>query len=504
MKKIFLIISLITWGWMFLTGQEIVYGEYFIDAKVNYGEATPITINDVGNEIELDFNVPVSSLNEGIHHLFVRFKDSNDRWGQTMHFPFFVKKREVQYIVYGEYFIDEQTPFGTGQSLILSPVDTSWTQVIQSLPVDNIPDGIHKLFTRFQDNTGKWTQTMIFNIFIKHQKMLVIESGEYFFNEDPGFGNGFPINVDSLEEEITIIDVLSSAPVNLSPGQHKLFFRFKDNMGKWSQTFWDYACIGIIEGRYSTDAELYCSGDSIRFLYDGPTTDLAVYNWDLNQDGVFNDLQTNGNAFTYLPSIAVNDTSTFYYRINTGECINANIKEDSLVVAINSPIVIEVDAIENETGNQTDGSIDVSIGGGTAPYQFEWMLNNEIIAVEEDIQDLAAGDYTLLVTDQNDCTESINIIVDQISGINDLWRKNLLIYPNPTNGVINIQFTDEVSEKVSIDLFDQMGKNLFSQNHLLNPNNVFKIDLRLFPRGTYTLRITGQKGSINKRIVLSN
>jgi len=56
----------------------------------------------------------------------------------------------------------------------------------------------------------------------------------------------------------------------------------------------------------------------------------------------------------------------------------------------------------------TDGTIDITVIGGTPPYKFLWSTGEEI----EDIQNLAVGDYTILVEDDNQCTtqETIPVI----------------------------------------------------------------------------------------------
>ncbi|MBK8339689.1 MAG: SprB repeat-containing protein [Flavobacteriales bacterium] len=51
----------------------------------------------------------------------------------------------------------------------------------------------------------------------------------------------------------------------------------------------------------------------------------------------------------------------------------------------------------------TDGSIDVTTTGGTAPYLFNWTGPNGYTAVGEDISALGAGIYNLSITDANGC-----------------------------------------------------------------------------------------------------
>ncbi|NVJ45850.1 MAG: SprB repeat-containing protein, partial [Cytophagia bacterium] len=58
---------------------------------------------------------------------------------------------------------------------------------------------------------------------------------------------------------------------------------------------------------------------------------------------------------------------------------------------------------------ESNGAIDITISGGTAPYTYSWS-NGEIT---EDINSLSAGDYTVIVTDLNGCTINETITVTE-------------------------------------------------------------------------------------------
>lgn len=62
----------------------------------------------------------------------------------------------------------------------------------------------------------------------------------------------------------------------------------------------------------------------------------------------------------------------------------------------------------------TNGAIDLSISGGTSPYNVSWS-NSE---TSEDISNLSAGDYTVTITDDNGCTYSETITVTEIPSMN--------------------------------------------------------------------------------------
>ncbi len=112
------------------------------------------------------------------------------------------------------------------------------------------------------------------------------------------------------------------------------------------------------------------------------------------------------------------------------------------------------------------------------------------------LQPAATGTYAVSGTDQNKCTNSASGIVqvDACLKLSDQAGLNgILIFPNPSNGQLNIQVN--TAERVLIT--DQLGKLIMSVD-VAEGNNV--LDLNGFSKGVYYLSF-GEKPGATKVII---
>ncbi len=97
----------------------------------------------------------------------------------------------------------------------------------------------------------------------------------------------------------------------------------------------------------------------------------------------------------------VNDLSEGIYSLTVTDINNCILNIDNIELIAPSIMAVTLDGFQNSFCNGiTDGSIDVTINGGTVPYTYLWNNGN----VNEDLSNLDAGDYQLTVTDMNGCT----------------------------------------------------------------------------------------------------
>lgn len=72
----------------------------------------------------------------------------------------------------------------------------------------------------------------------------------------------------------------------------------------------------------------------------------------------------------------------------------------------NGPIISN-SAVSEAGCSSTDGSVDITISGGSMPFTFNWSDNS----INEDLDSVSAGDYSVTITDDNNCVTVGNFIV---------------------------------------------------------------------------------------------
>lgn len=109
-----------------------------------------------------------------------------------------------------------------------------------------------------------------------------------------------------------------------------------------------------------------------------------------------------------------------------------------------APAPITVDALlSDHSGFEVgcggnDGAIDLNVSGGLPPYQFSWSGPNGFAALDEDLSGLAAGNYSVLISDANNCTASRAFVLQAPAAL----TANLVVTSNEcdatSNGAINL------------------------------------------------------------------
>lgn len=175
-----------------------------------------------------------------------------------------------------------------------------------------------------------------------------------------------------------------------------------------------------------------------------------AYLWNDSQ-GQTNNVATNLSAGTY--GVVVTD---------------GNGCEDSVSVTIisGSTMTVNVDVTHESCPDEQDGIIAASVSGGQPPYEYLWS-NGETTAV---IENLAVGDYTLTVSDDDDCIVTLIIPIENEGG--DCIHIPTAISPNAdgANDTWVIGGLEDYPDAV-VEIYNRWGSLLFSSNDYQNDWN---------------------------------
>jgi len=117
-----------------------------------------------------------------------------------------------------------------------------------------------------------------------------------------------------------------------------------------------------------------------------------------------------------------------------------------------------------------------------------------------------ATTYSVTVSNPPCTTTSTDNITITVSGIEDYELSGLTLYPNPTNGIVNVEFEkDNVQWKgAKFSLFDMYGKLLLVETSHSASVQPAQIDLSPYADGVYTLQIETSQGIVTRKVVKQN
>lgn len=152
-------------------------------------------------------------------------------------------------------------------------------------------------------------------------------------------------------------------------------------------------------------------------------------------------------------------------------------------------IAVSVDANAGASGSESDGVIDITVTGGTAPYSISWE-GPGFTSTDEDVSGVAAGDYTVTISDENGCEFTSTTIV-VVSGIEEVLNViDVTLFPNPTRGMVEVQLNGLNGESVMTIMTDGLGREVSRQDlGNLTGTVIERMDLSGMESGVYFLQL---------------
>jgi PKD repeat protein len=214
-----------------------------------------------------------------------------------------------------------------------------------------------------------------------------------------------------------------------------------------------------------------------------PTATVNTVNASCNSacDGSASVTITNGTApYTYAWCTGATTSSI------TGLCAmscSVNISDADGCIITESFIITAPSAITlgtsttNETCNGANGTATVSVNGGTGPYSYSW--NTTPVQTTPTAVSLAAGSYSVTVTDANNCTQTTSI------NIFNIGNTTVVASPNQT-----------ICDGNSVSLSANANGGAAPYTYLWTPGNQSGSSITVSPSTTtvYTVTATDNNG----------
>ena len=175
---------------------------------------------------------------------------------------------------------------------------------------------------------------------------------------------------------------------------------------------------------------------------------------------------------------------------------------DEVTITLGNTTSITTDPVDVEASIGDDVSFSVEAEGDNLTYQWKFEGTNIDGAEDATYQILSitmddAGNYSVAIN--GDCGEAIseNALLTVLTSIEELINFGINIYPNPSNGLINITYSEDISE-MEVIITDVTGKLVHQE--ILN-NNTATINLQQ-EAGIYLIRFNFNEKSVISTIII--
>ena len=227
---------------------------------------------------------------------------------------------------------------------------------------------------------------------------------------------------------------------------------------------------------------LDCFGDEDGFINVEVSKGIPPYQYEWSEVGLDGNFVFNLSAGTYTVTVTDAAGSQTVQEITIEEY----------------PQITAQATITDDVDGQNNGSITLDISGGVPPYTYSW--GGGLTDVDSSVSGLAAGEYSVTITDDLGCQREETYTVEMVTGMEDLdIDKDIQLFPNPSNGELNI-VVSEGYQVSKVEAYSASGKAM----GVLEGNCISGFSINNdCPSGLLMLRITLDSGEVVfRRLVL--
>lgn len=205
---------------------------------------------------------------------------------------------------------------------------------------------------------------------------------------------------------------------------------------------------------------------------------------------------TGPNGFTANTPSIENLASGVYTLVIT-DASNAEFTQN-VIIEEPANIVSSSVSIVNDNNSRGQGSISLTVQGGTGALSYLWSNG----ATTSNLTELFAGSYTLTVTDEKGCMKVFGpFVVENSSSIDESkYIKQLTISPNPTNAYVSLNVELIRNVNTNVNFLNSSGQVVLKKQYHGDINDF--IDVTTFSAGYYIISVSNDEFTINRKLVI--
>lgn len=203
------------------------------------------------------------------------------------------------------------------------------------------------------------------------------------------------------------------------------------------------------------------------------------------------DLVWTGNGVVQ-DELSQSDLATGNYTVTVTDAFGCSVTLP-FQVQNSDQITVFFDSTNPACFGESSGSIEVTINNAAAPIQYSWTLNGLSYPGEDQLDDVAAGIYTLTWSDADGCTGSSSVIISQPDTLT--INADILLYGNG----FNMSGFGETDGAISTDV--QGGTPQYTYDWNIDALDQNEGGINLAP-GTYTLTVTDANGCTADTVIV--
>ena len=204
--------------------------------------------------------------------------------------------------------------------------------------------------------------------------------------------------------------------------------------------------------------------------------------------GTYSYVWNNGQTTQLITGLAA---GIYTVSVSDGSCTASA----SIIVSSVSGPLVQFTNIVNASCGYSNGSATATASGGITPYSYLWSNSQ----TTQTATGLAKGTYYINVTDSTGCITHDSVYINCVSAVMEYENiSNIVVAPNPSNGVFTITLQNTPNKNSEIEIFNSLGQSI--NKDILNTQTK-TIDISNYPKGFYFLKISSEEKYLFKKII---